>query len=218
MGYRIIISCNGKKKKILYKGDDIKYIKKKYFNIKDKNKVLFPKKTNAYKKTNPVKYELILMKQWEEDDVPFTDRDELGRTIEVGDINKKWTILHKDEYFYEEKFTIYGLNERLTSIEIIKKMLMKKQKGKGIIIKQVNYVNNKLLIHQYDDFDLVVCKCPEDCKRLYDILKDFYDNNKVKNIMFTGAIGKLSMTNTYKMIMEKTGWDRWKTYRTVTRP
>tara|TARA_R110000751_G_scaffold153898_1_gene258983 strand:+ start:6620 stop:7276 length:657 start_codon:yes stop_codon:yes gene_type:complete len=218
MGYRIIISCNGKKKKVLHKSDDIKHIKKKYFFIKDKNKVLFPKKTNAYKKTTPVKYELILMKQWEVGDTPFTDRDELGRTVEVGDINKKWTILHKDEYFYEEKFTIYGLNERLTSIVIIKKMLMKKQKRKGIIIKQVNYVNNKLLIHQYDDFDLVICKCPEDCKRLYDILKDFCDNNKVKNIMFTGAIGKLSMTNTYKMIMEKTGWDRWKTYRTVTRP
>ena len=36
MGYRIIISCNGKKKKVLHKSDDIKDIKKKYFFIKDK--------------------------------------------------------------------------------------------------------------------------------------------------------------------------------------
>jgi hypothetical protein len=218
MKYRIIITCNGKKKKVLHKSDNIKSIKRKYFNTKDKNKVLFHKKTNAYKKTKPVNYELVLMKQWEESDSPFIDRDNLGRTIEVKDKNNKWTILHKDDYFYEEKFTIYGLNERLTSIEIIKKLLMKKHKGAGIVIKQVNYIKNKLLIYQSVDFDLIVCKCPEDCKRLYDIIKQFSEDNKIKNIMFTGSVGKLSITSTYKMIMEKTGWDRWKTYRTVNRP
>ena len=57
MLYRIIITQNGKKKKILQKSNDITFMKKKYFNIKDKNKILFPKKTNAYKKIKPVKYE-----------------------------------------------------------------------------------------------------------------------------------------------------------------
>jgi hypothetical protein len=218
MKYRIIITCNGKKKKVLHKSDNTKSIKRKYFNIKDKNKVLFPKKTNAYKKTKPVNYELVLMKKWEDTDSPFIDRDSLGRTVEVKDKDKKWTILYKDDYFYEEKFTIHGLDERFTSIEIIKKLLMKKHKGGKIVIKQVNYIKNKLLIHQYVDFDLIVCKCPEDCKRLYDILKQFSEENKIKNILFTDSVGKLGSASTYKMIMEKTGWDRWKTYRTVNRP
>ena len=216
MRYRIIITKNGKKKKILHKSNDGQHIKKKYFNLKDNNKILLPIKTNAYIKTNGVKYEIILMKKYEDGDKSFIDRDKLGRTIEIKDLNKKWTILHKDEYFYEETFTVFNYNLRLTTHHIIKNILMKKQKG--VSIKQVNYLNNKLLIHQNDNFDIVLCKCPSDAKRLYDTLEKFYTQNKIKNIMFTGSIGKLNKTKTYKMIVEKTGWSKNKTYRTVTRP
>tara|TARA_R110002110_G_C13416577_1_gene714090 strand:+ start:767 stop:1471 length:705 start_codon:yes stop_codon:yes gene_type:complete len=215
MQYRIIITANNKKKKILQKSNDLNTIKKKYFKIKDKNKVLYPKQTSAYLKTKPVKYEIILMKKWGENDIPFVDRDILGRTIEVKDITKKWTIIHKDEYSYEETFTVFGQDKRLNCIEIIKSILMKKQKT--VVIKQVNYIENKLLIHQDNDFDVVLCKCPKDSERLYKILKEFTEKNKIKHIMFTGSV-KLSKTETYKMIVEKTGWKRNKVYRTVTRP
>ena len=60
------------------------------------------------------------------------------------------------------------------------------RKQQGINIKQVNYVKNKLMIHQDGDFDLVLCKCPLDAEKLYNILKKFAENNKVKNILFTG--------------------------------
>jgi len=216
MTYRIIITKNGKKKKILYKSNDKQYIKKKYFTLKDKNKILFPVKTNAYRKTKEVKYEIILLKKYEEGDKSFLDRDELGRIIVIKDLNKKWSILHKDEYFYEETFTVFNYNQRLSTRDIIKNILMKKQKG--ITIKQVNYLNNKLLIHQNDDFDIILCKGPAEYKRLYDTIEKFYTQNKIKNIMFTGSIGKLNKTQTYKMIVEKTGWSKNKTYRTVTRP
>ena len=89
MLYRIKITQNGKKKKIVHKNNDLKNIKRKYFILKDKNKILYPRKTNAYKKTKSVKYEIILLKKYEENDTPFIDRDGLGRTIEVKDINKK---------------------------------------------------------------------------------------------------------------------------------
>jgi len=215
MQYRIIITANNKKKKIVQKSNDLNTIKKKYFKIKDKNKVLYPKQTSAYLKTNPVKYEIILMKKWEEGDTPFIDRDMLGRTVEISDIKKKWTILYKDEYSYEETFTVFGYKKRLNCIEIIKLLLMKKHQT--VVIKQVNYIENKLLIHQDNDFDVVLCKCPGDAERLYKILNDFVEKNKIKNIMFTGVV-ELGKTETYKMIVEKTGWKRNKVYRTVTRP
>ena len=215
MQYRIIITANNKKKKIVQKSNDLNTIKKKYFKIKDKNKVLYPKQTSAYLKTNPVKYEIILMKKWEEIDLPFVDRDMLGRTVEISDIKKKWTILYKDEYSYEETFTVFGHRKRLNCIEIIKLLLMKKHQT--VVIKQVNYIENKLLIHQDNDFDVVLCKCPGDAERLYKILNDFVEKNKIKNIMFTGVV-ELGKTETYKMIVEKTGWKRNKVYRTVTRP
>ena len=215
MHYRIIITANNKKKKILQKSNDLNTIKQKYFKIKDKNKVLYPKQTSAYLKTKPVKYEIILMKKWEESDSPFVDRDMLGRTIEITDTTKRWTILQKDQYYYEETFTVFDQDKRLNCIEIIKLLLMKKHQP--IVIKQVNYIENKLLIHQDNDFDVVLCKCPGDAKRLYKILNDFAQKNKIKHIMFTGVV-ELGKTETYKMIVEKTGWKINKVYRTVTRP
>ena len=136
-----------------------------------------------------------------EEDVSFIDRDKLGRTIEIKDINKKWSILYKDEYYYEETFTIFNHNKRLNTIEIIKYIVMKKYQSK--MIKQLNYIHNKLLIHQNNDLDIVLCKCPNDAKRLYNLIEKFCMNNKIKNIMFTGSVGELNKTETYKMISRK---------------
>lgn len=215
MYYKIIITSNGKKKRIIDKSNNISKLKKKYFSLVDKNKVLFPKQTSAYLKTKPVKYEIILMKKWEEGDTPYIDRDEMGRTIEIEDNNKKWTIIEKNIYKYEEKFTVYGSSKRLTAIEIIKHILMRKHKTP--IMKQINYVENKLLIHQDNDFDIILCKCPSDAKKLYSTLKEFVDNNNVTHTLFTGSIN-LNKKDTYNMIVEKTGWDKNKVYRKVTRP
>ena len=55
MFYRIIITSNGKKKRIIDKSNNLSTIKKKYFSTVDRNKVLFPKQTSAYLKTKPVK-------------------------------------------------------------------------------------------------------------------------------------------------------------------
>ena len=183
--------------------------------FKDTNKVLFSKQHTAYKKVKSTKYELVLIKEWEKNDKPYSTRDEVGRNIEIEDKNKKWTILEKCDYHFEEKFTVFNSKKRLTAIEIIKSILLKT--NSSIIIKQVNYINNKLLIHQNNDFDIIICKCTKDCEKLYSLLLDFYKKNKVSNIMFTGKISK-NKNNIYKLIKEKTNWDEFKLYRTTTRP
>jgi hypothetical protein len=217
MLYKIIITKDGKHKKLIYEGRDKKHAKKKYFSLKDKNKVLTPKKTNAYKKTKPVIYELLLLKEKEDSDSKFYSKDELGRNVEVNVKSDKWSILHKDEYFYEEKFTVFGYNKRLDTKEIIRLILLRKHKG--ILLKQVNYVVNKVLIHQDGGFDIVVCKTKSDAKRLYKILREFYESNdRVKNILFTGLVSKRNRTELYKKIVEKTGWTINKVYRSSTRP
>ena len=215
MLYRIIITSNGKKKKIVHESEHLSSTQRKYFSLKDKNVVLCPRQTSAYLKTKPIEYEIILMKKWEENDLPFVGRDGMGRTIEIEDKKKKWTILYKSPYYYEEKFTVFGFKSRLTSIEIIKSILLKRHTN--ILVKQVNYIENKLLIHQNNDFDIVLCKCPSDAKRLFETLRKFITENNIKHFMFTGKI-ELGKTETYKMIVEKTGWDKNKVYRRVTRP
>lgn len=216
MLYRIIITQNGKRKKILYEGGNLENTKQRYFKIKDSNKVLFPKKSIAYKKIKMVTYEILLLKEKEETDIDYFDRDDLGRTIPIKLKSDRWTVLHKDEYFFEEKFTVFGSEKRLETKDIIKKILLKKTKEDNI--KLVNYVLNKVLIHQNGDFDIITCKNTSDAKRLYYTIKEFCDQNKIKNIVFTGLIGKNSRTKLYKKITEKTGWTMNKTYRSSTRP
>jgi PAB1-binding protein PBP1 len=136
MVYKIIITKDGKKKKILYEGSNEDTAKEKYFNTKDKNKVLFPKKNNAYKKVKPVHYEIMFLKEREESDTPFYVRDELGRTTPVNINSDKWSLVHKDDYYYEEKFTVFGYDQRMETKEIIKKILLRRNKQDKI--KQVN--------------------------------------------------------------------------------
>ena len=216
MLYKIIITKDGKKKKVLYEGSNEDTAKEKYFNTKDKNIVLFPKKNNAYKKVKPVHYEIMFLKEKEDSDSPFYVRDELGRNKPVDIKSDKWSLVHKDDFFYEEKFTVYGFKERLETKDIIKKILLRRNKEDKI--KQVNYVINKVLIYQNGDFDVVVCKNSSDAKRLYKTLREFCETNKVNNIMFTGLVGKRNRTKLYKRIVEKTGWTINKTYRSSTRP
>jgi hypothetical protein len=216
MRYRIIITQNGKKRKILYEGSNESNAKEKYFKTKDKNKVLLPKKNNAYKKIKPVIYELLLLKEKEDSDTDYFDRDELGRTIPIKLNSDKWSLIHKSEYFYEEKFSVYGYKERMDTKKILKLFILNKTKEDKI--KQINYINNKLLIHQNSDFDIIVCKNSYDTKRLYKVLMEFCETNKVKNILFTGSINRKNRTKTYKRIVEKTGWTINKTYRSSTRP
>lgn len=216
MLYKIIITKDGKKKKVLYEGSNEDTAKEKYFTTKDKNIVLFPKKNNAYKKVKPVHYEIMFLKEKEDSDSPFYVRDELGRNEPVDIKSDKWSLVHKDDFFYEEKFTVYGYDERLETKDIIKKILLRRNKGDKI--KQVNYVINKVLIYQNGDFDVVICKNPSDARRLYKTLREFCETNKVNNIMFTGLVGKRNRTKLYKRIVEKTGWTINKTYRSSTRP
>ena len=108
MDYRIIIAKDKKKKKILYNGKQLHNAKSKFFSLVDKNIVLFPKEHISYKKTKPVVYEILLLKEKEEGDLGFTDRDELGRTLPVTTKRDKWTIVEKRHYQIEEKFSVFG--------------------------------------------------------------------------------------------------------------
>jgi len=216
MIYKIIITKDGKKKKVLYEGSNEDIAKEKYFTTKDKNKVLFPKENNAYKKVKPVSYEIMFLKEKEDNDTIFFERDELGRNKPVDINSDKWSLVHKDDYYYEEKFSVFGYDGRLETKDIIKKILLRRNKQDKI--KQVNYVINKVLIYQNGDFDIVVCKNSSDARRLYKTLREFCETNKVSNIMFTGLVGKRNRTKLYKRIVEKTGWTINKTYRSSTRP
>ena len=85
MLYKILITKNGKRHKLLYEGKDYEKSKGIYFNEKDNNIVLMPKRYNAHKKMKPVEYELLFLKEREETDSQFFEKDELGRNVPVNE-------------------------------------------------------------------------------------------------------------------------------------
>ena len=217
MNYRIIIVKDNKKKKVLHNGKQLHNAKSKFFSLVDKNIVLFPKEHISYKKTKPVKYEILLLKEKEEDDPQFTDRDELGRTLPITTKGDSWTIVEKRFYEFEEKFSVFGYPERMEMKSILKKIFLPSIKTKGMV-KQVNYIFNKVMIWHDNEFDIVTCKCTKDAKRFHNILRDFCVDQKINNVMFSGHVPKRNRTKMFKTIVEKTGWKIEKLYRTSTRP
>jgi hypothetical protein len=217
MEYRIIITKDNKKKKVLYKGKQLHNAKSKFFSLVDKNVVLFPKEHTAYRKTKPVKYEIILMKEREDGDLEYTDRDELGRTTPITTKTNKWTIVEKRPYQYEEKVSVFGYDNRMTIKEVIKYIFMPNIMGKGIV-KQVNFIFNKVLIWHGSEFDIITCKCTKDAKRFHNTLRDFCENQNITNVIFSGHVSKRNRSNLYETIVEKTGWKIEKLYRNSTRP
>jgi hypothetical protein len=217
MEYRIVIARNNKKKKTLHTGNNLHNAKSKFFSLVDKNVVLFPKSYTSIKKTKPVLYEILLLKEREEGDPEFYGRDEIGRTTPITTKRNKWTIVEKRPYYYEEKFTIFGHRKRFETKDILRQILLPSIKREGVV-KQVNYVLNKLMIWFDGDFDVILCKCEADARKLHNVLRDFCEKQKIKNVIFSGNVTKRNRENIYKMIVEKTGWSRNKVYRSVTRP
>ena len=115
----------------------------------------------------------------------FYDRDSLGRTIPVNTKTNKWTIVEKRPYYYEEKFTVFGSRKRFETKDILKQILLPSIKREGVV-KQVNYVLNKLMIWFDGDFDVILCKCEDDARDLHNVLRDFCETQKISNVIFSG--------------------------------
>jgi len=218
MEYRVVLIANGEYKKTLHKCKTRETAFINFHKIKDENKVLYPKKFINTGGIKPVKFEIYVTKPTEEGDSFRLLRDDYGKTyIEkpLGD----WTILHSDDYQIEETFWVYGLDskaERPTISEVVKR-LMQGAHGKKMV-KQVIVVYNKLIIHNEEQFEMVLCKNLEDAQRLHHTLAKIAKKQKIKSLLFMGTASKAMNGRLYDLIHDETGWPYSKIRRTSTRP
>ena len=218
MEYRVVLVANGEYKKTLHKCKTRETAFINFHKIKDENKVLYPKKFINTGGIKPVKFEIYVTKPTEEGDSFRLLRDDYGKTyIEkpLGD----WTILHSDDYQIEETFWVYGLDskaERPNISEVVKR-LMQGAHGKKMV-KQVIVVYNKLIIHNEEQFDMVLCKNLEDAQRLHHTLAKIAKKQKIKSLLFMGTASKAMNGRLYDLIHDETGWPYSKIRRTTTRP
>jgi hypothetical protein len=219
MQYRIVLVKNKLMKKIFFKGSSYENAIKSFIELRKDNKVDLPQRHMNYKGIIPIEYEILLLKTRTEFDKNRIIRDELGRFVEEENNSTKWVILESASYQVEETFYVYGydnIHDRFTVRDIIKKILMKGIRVKNTT-KEIIVVKNKLIIRG-EDFDFIICKCPDDCLRLHNKLKEVSSKSRMKNLLFLGMASDKTAGDIYDIIKEKTGWNMTKIWRTTTRP
>ncbi len=219
MKYRVVLLRNDEYKKTLYQCMTRETAFIHFHQIKDKNKVLFPKKFIKGKKhIVPVKFRICITKISEPSDTFRTLRDDYGKIYTEKPLGD-WTIIDSDEYFIEETFTIFGLDSMLKrpNISDIIKRLLTGAHAKNMV-KQIIVVHNKLLIYNEDQFDMIICKNLEDAQRLHHTLAKISKKQKIKSLLFMGTARTVMISNFYDIIHEKTKWSYSRIRRTTTRP
>jgi len=216
MKYQIIVTQNKVKKMRLHRCNTEPTAIRKFQDITKSNKVLFPQRYVNSRGIKEVKYEILLMKEREENDVNRMSRDELGRLIEERTNNEKWVIINKKQFFVEEKFLVFGYQGRLTAKDIIKDIVMKKPANLKDH-KQVIYALNKVIIQDSLNFDIIVCKNVDDAMRLHNTLQEFCQRYKQK-VLFQGKASPKVRSEIWKKIHEVTGWKYDQIWRSSTRP
>lgn len=217
--YRVVLLKNGKYKKTLHRCQtrETSFIRFRAFKEENKS-VVFPKMNVNYNKIEKVNYKICVVKDTEDGDKFRMLRDSYGKLYKepaLGD----WTILDDADYHIEETFWLFGRdpkNDRITIHDIIKPLMSGAYKKQ--LTKQVIVVHNKLIIHNEEQFDMVICKCLEDAQRLHHTLNKVVKKNKVTNIIFMGTASEATIGRMYDLIKEKTGWPIQKIWRTTTRP
>lgn len=212
--YQLVLTENKKKIKVLYtysRRYDATY---RFKCIKNK-KIHLPKK-NVYKNKvlTEVKYEVILLKEREEDDVGISLRDEYGRLLKKFKDDPKWVVLDALEYKIEEQFNVTGANRKLNALEILNNVLLPNISNKNP--KQVVILNNKVIIEGIN-LNMVTCKNVSEAIRLYNKLRVHCFEQKIDTIIFFGTVPKKNKRFWYKKINAITGVSYNRLYRTSSR-
>jgi hypothetical protein len=218
MKFRVVLVANGVYKKTLHRCMTRETAFINFHKIKDANKVFYPQKFINTKGIKTVKYEICVTKITEQNDTFRTLRDDAGRLYTESPLGD-WTIVDSAPFDIEETFWVYGLNpkaNRPTIHEVIKRLVTGAYAKN--MVKQVIVVYNKVIIHNEDQFDMIICKNLEDAQRLHHTLAKIAKKQKIKSLLFMGTASKVMISRLYDLIHEKTKWPYTKIRRTSTRP
>lgn len=212
--YQIVLTENRVKIKVLHT------YSREYDALYRFNKIgsstTFMSKQTVYKDKEliDVKYEVLLLKQYEPGDQNVSIKDKFGRVVKIETNDGDWTVLGKVDYEIEEQFNVTGANRKLNGKEILDHVLLNNVQESNP--KQVVILNNKVVIEGINLF-MVTCKNTHEATRLYNKLRvHCYDNN-IGHIVFFGTVPKENKKLWYKKIHERTGTGYNRLYRSTSR-
>jgi hypothetical protein len=162
MNYFVVLFKNKQKKKIINKFKT--YDKAKGFYdklIKESEEVFFDKRTENGQEC---KFELALMEKNSDSHENVYIKDNLGRTIKVQTDDNELKIKMISDYRIEEDFIDYKTKEKINFHKFESKYL------KGVGVKLISKLNNKIIVQQDENINLFTFKSENDCEKFLDDL------------------------------------------------
>jgi len=212
--FQIVLLENNKKIKVLHTYSRI-YDANYRFNLLGHRKVSMPKKyIYKDKKLTETNYRILLLKKREENEKSITIRDDYGKILHDLMDDPNWVILSELNYQVDEQFSVTGANRKLNGDEIIKYVVLPKLSESNT--KQILMLHNRVIV-EGDSLNMITCKSDDESIRLYNFIRVYCFENKIKNIVFFGSIPKEDKNIWYKKIHKLTGISYNRLYRRMTR-
>ena len=222
--YHIILVNHDKMKEDLFWTDSVYTVNKEFKSMVEENKsVIFPIKFNN-NKTEIIEssYEIMIIKARDRTESRETKvMDEYGKFVNYATNDDDWIIYDRSPYYIEETFWVYGYHPRLQRKDFkwIYDNFISNNSNNKYLFKTVQLFKNKILVECNGKLDMVICKNKQDAIRMYNMIEEWCERDKMKYIGFMGDLSYSRYKSDWITKIQKlTNWTRKKITRMSTRP
>jgi len=203
--YFIILFCNKKKRRTLYKCQKKNTVYEYWQEFKTQKKPPFIKLQGGKRKRELV-FELGLIFPNNKWAIPTIIRDSLGRNVEAKMVDPKFRIKELIPYWDEE--LIYDLeNKKRIRYHQMMEIILKVDD-----IAQIFTLNNKLFLQVEDNIRMFGNKNISDANRLFEIVRSDINKRGKENFIFVKDITTYQRSNLYTLLESK-GYKRTELFR-----
>ena len=222
--YHIILVNHDKMKEDLFWTDSEATVNKEFKSMVEESKsVIFPVRFNN-NKTEIIEssYEIMIIKARDKTESRETKvMDEYGKFVNYATNDDDWIIYDRSPYYIEETFWVYGYHPRLQRKDFkwIYDNFISNNSNNKYLFKTVQLFKNKILVECNGKLDMVICKNKQDAIRMYNMIEEWCERDKMKYIGFMGDLSYSKYKSDWITKIQKlTNWTRKKITRMSTRP
>ena len=222
--YHIILVNHDKMKEDLFWTDSEATVNKEFKTMVEENKsVIFPIRFNN-NKTEIIEssYEIMIIKARDKTESCETKvMDEYGKFVNYATNDDDWIIYDRSPYYIEETFWVYGYHPKLQRKDFkwIYDNFISNNSNNKYLFKTVQLFKNKILVECNGKLDMVICKNKQDAIRMYNMIEEWCERDKMKYIGFMGDLSYSRYKSDWITKIQKlTNWTRKKITRMSTRP
>lgn len=194
--YFIVLFCNKKRVKILYRCQKRTTVYEYWYEYKTEKKPRFVKTQNR-KRNNDAVYELALIfpnNRWA---TKTFVKDSLGRLVEAKYEDEKFRIKEIIPYWKEELIYDFQKKSRVRYHEVLEQIMSINEIG------QIFTLNNKLFVQNDENILLFGNKNIRDAKRLFELIREDVLKKKKGNFIFVKDVSTAQRKLLYQLLESK---------------